>query len=104
MGGAQPLTSWLAQRVEARDFLGYSLPTLETTQLSLRGRRLVLERELGSGATSTVWLAREGDRVFALKLGRGRAQRPRFAEECARLSWVGSSALVAAVDAGVLRE
>jgi serine/threonine-protein kinase PknK len=77
---------------------------LETTQLSLRGRSLVLERELGSGATSTVWLAREGDRVFALKLGRGRAQRPRFAEECARLSWVGSSALVAAVDAGVLRE
>jgi transcriptional regulator with GAF, ATPase, and Fis domain/tetratricopeptide (TPR) repeat protein len=94
----------LALNVEAPDLLGYHSSTLETTQLSLRGRRLVLERELGSGATSTVWLAREGERVFALKLGRGRAQRPRFAGECARLSWVGSSALVAAVDAGVLRD
>jgi transcriptional regulator with GAF, ATPase, and Fis domain len=72
--------------------------------LALRGRSLVVERELGSGATSTVWLAREGTRVFALKLGRGRAQRPRFAEECERLSWVDSPALAAAVDAGVLRE
>ncbi|HTQ02222.1 MAG TPA: phosphotransferase, partial [Polyangiaceae bacterium] len=77
---------------------------MEATQLALRGRQLRLERELGSGATSTVWLAREGERVFALKLGRGRAQRPRFAEECERLSWVDSPALAAAVDAGLLRE
>ena len=51
-----------------------------------------------------MWLAREGERVFALKLGRGRAQRPRFAEECERLSWVDSPALAAAVDAGLLRD
>jgi transcriptional regulator with GAF, ATPase, and Fis domain/tetratricopeptide (TPR) repeat protein len=78
--------------------------TVETTKLALRGRSLAVERELGSGATSTVWLAREGERVFALKLGRGKAQRPRFAEECERLSWVDSPALAAVVAAGVLRE
>jgi transcriptional regulator with GAF, ATPase, and Fis domain len=90
--------------VENRVFSGKLRVVVEATQLALRGRSLVVERELGSGATSTVWLVREGERVFALKLGRGRAQRPRFAEECERLSWVDSPALAAAVDAGVLRE
>ena len=90
--------------VENRVFSGKLRVTVRTTQLALRGRSLTLEQELGSGATSTVWLARDGERLFALKLGRGKAQRPRFAEECERLSWVDSPALVAAVAAGILHE
>src|ERR1700742_4126319 len=101
---SRALTSTLTALVEARVISAKLSSTVEATQLALRGRTLRLERELGSGATSTVWLARGGVRVFLLKLGRGRAQRPRFAEECERLSWVDSPALAAAVDAGLLRE
>jgi len=77
---------------------------VEATELTLRGRTLTLERALGAGATSIVWLAREGERRVALKLGRGKGQRPRFAEECARLAWVGSDALAGVLDAGLVRE
>ena len=77
---------------------------MEATELTLRGRLLVLERALGAGATSCVWLARDGQRRVALKLGRGKAQRPRFAEECARLAWVGSDSLVGVIDAGLVRD
>ncbi|HEV8548743.1 MAG TPA: protein kinase, partial [Polyangiaceae bacterium] len=77
---------------------------MDATELTLRGRRLVVERLLGSGATSSVWLAREGGRRYALKVGKGRALRPRFAEECARLAWVGSDSLIEVVDGGLLRE
>src|SRR5688572_536209 len=74
-----------------------------TTELALgAGTRLV--RKLGEGATSVVWLVeREGGAREALKLGRSAAQRPRFAEEAARLAGIRSPALVALRGAGVLR-
>jgi len=63
---------------------------------------VALERPLGSGATSTVWLVRDGPERYALKLGRSRGLRPRFVEEGARLAWVGSEALAALFDAGLM--
>ena len=78
--------------------------TSDATELTLHGRTLAFERPVGSGATSTVWLVRQGAARYALKLGRSRALRPRFADEAARLAWIGSEALAAVLDAGLLRE
>jgi transcriptional regulator with GAF, ATPase, and Fis domain len=72
--------------------------------LTIRGRRLELGPPIGAGATSTVFRAQTGNISVALKLGRGPAQRPRFADECARLAWVSSPELLTVLDAGVVRE
>src|SRR5262245_12269596 len=98
------LTSELTLSVGTPRISGGRAATVEATELTLRGRTWVLERALGTGATSVVWLARDGQRQVALKLGRGKAQRPRFSEESARLAWVGSDALVGVIDAGLVRE
>ncbi|HEY3499345.1 MAG TPA: phosphotransferase, partial [Polyangiaceae bacterium] len=70
----------------------------------MRGRRIELGEALGSGATSTVFRAETPSGPVALKLGRGPAQRLRFADECARLAWVSSPELLTVLDAGVMRE
>jgi serine/threonine-protein kinase PknK len=75
-----------------------------TTELTLRGRRLEVVALLGSGATSSVFRVQGPEGPLALKIGRGPAQRPRFAEECARLAWVGSEELATVLDAGLLRD
>ena len=75
-----------------------------TTELTVGGHRLRLLRELGRGATSAVWLAERDGVEVALKIGRGVAQRPRFADEAARLSAVGSSRVTPLIDAGVAAE
>ncbi|HEX6764473.1 MAG TPA: protein kinase, partial [Polyangiaceae bacterium] len=77
-----------------------------TTELTVgeRGRRIRLLRELGRGATSAVWLGlREGVEV-AVKIGRSAAQRPRFADEAARLAGVGGARVSPLVDADVAGE
>jgi serine/threonine protein kinase len=75
-----------------------------TTQLTVGRLRLVLGERLGAGATSSVWLAAAGAEAVAVKIGHGQAQRPRFADEAARLAWVSSPALCPLLDAGVIRE
>jgi serine/threonine-protein kinase PknK len=62
-----------------------------------------LEGEVGSGASGSVWrsAAADGTRV-ALKLGRGPAERGRFASEAMRLLLAGSSSLPALLDAGAV--
>jgi serine/threonine-protein kinase PknK len=90
-------------RESALNLVGMGEPQ-PSTELAVRGRRLVIERELGRGTTSTVWRARDAVGPLTLKLGLSAAQRPRFADECARLAWVGSPELPLLLDAGLLRE
>jgi transcriptional regulator with GAF, ATPase, and Fis domain len=51
-----------------------------------------------------VWLAERDGQSVALKIGRSAAQRPRFADEAARLAGVESRRLTALVDADLARE
>jgi serine/threonine-protein kinase PknK len=75
-----------------------------TTKLTVGSLRLSLGEKLGVGATSSVWLTAAGAEAVALKVGHGQAQRPRFADEAARLAWVSSPALCPLLDAGVITE
>jgi len=74
------------------------------TKLALRRHHLVVGERLGSGATGSVFQATEGQVEVALKVGHGSGQRPRFAEEAARLAWVGSPELAPLLDAGVVTD
>ena len=55
----------------------------QPTKLTVRGRQLVIECELGRGATSTVWKARDAVGPLVLKLG-GSAASDRASQKSAR--------------------
>lgn len=75
-----------------------------TTQLTVLGRSVVLERHLGRGATGEVFLARAEDNTgYVLKFARDRAAYGRLADEGSRLLGVDSPWCVRLCGAGVLR-
>ncbi len=55
------------------------------TQLTISGRPITWQAAIGQGATSAVWLGDAGGTACALKLGKGAADAPRFADEAERL-------------------
>ena len=62
-----------------------------------------LEREVGRGSSGCVWRAEAANGTpVALKLGRGPAERARFASEAMRLLLAGSASLPALLDAGAV--
>ena len=74
------------------------------TKLTGTEPRLLLKERLGGGATSTVFRATWGKVEAAVKIGRGKGQRPRFADEALRLAWAGSPELPGLLDAGLLTD
>lgn len=74
-----------------------------TTQLTVRGSAVVLERHLGRGATGEVFLGRADDgAAYVLKFARDRTVFGRLADEAHRLLGVDSPWCVRLVGAGTL--
>src|SRR5450432_1921428 len=55
------------------------------TQLTVQSRPICWAGELGRGSTSSVWLGDVEGIACLLKLGKGPAEAPRFADEAERL-------------------
>lgn len=76
----------------------------EPPKLALHLGGVLLEAEIGRGATSIVYRARPalGGGALALKVGRGPEERLRLAEEAERLALVDTPEIPRVLDAGVL--
>ena len=71
------------------------------TQLTVDGRLVRWGEPLGRGATSAVWLGDADGTPCVLKLGRGPAEAPRFADEAERLLFAAAPEFPALLGVGL---
>jgi serine/threonine-protein kinase PknK len=73
-----------------------------TTQLTVRGQPVRWAGQIGQGATSSVWFGEAGGTPCVLKLGKGPAEAPRFADEAERLLFASAPEFPALLAVGLV--
>jgi len=71
------------------------------TQLTILGQSVRWAERIGQGATSSVWLSESASTPCVLKLGKGPAEAPRFADEAERLLFAAAPEFPALLAVGL---
>jgi len=71
------------------------------TQLTVLGQSVRWSERIGQGATSSVWLSESASTPCVLKLGKGPAEAPRFADEAERLLFAAAPEFPALLAVGL---